>query len=179
MAREPVGGDDIEIIVAGRHVPLRLGDYVHVIGRALVTIDYDNLIGETSDIGGHVQWWGVLHARAMKEVGRAKLRVDVVEGQTARALRLERTREGARVTDKIIDEETSLHRDVIAAKEALIDAEETANILKSTTFALEQKNRMLTSLMGAVAREMGANAAPDDTLRAMQRGRMGSRRAVN
>jgi hypothetical protein len=174
MAREPVGGGNDE-----RTTEIAVGGRTREITRALGEIDYDNLIRETQDIGGHVIWWGVLHARAMKEVGRAKLRADVVEAQTARALRHERTRNGEKVTDKIIDEETSLHRDVIAAKEALIDAEERANILKSVSFSLEQKNRLLTSLTGAIAREMGANSAPDDTLRAMQRGRMGSRRAVN
>jgi hypothetical protein len=129
------------------------------------------------EAGGFSIWWGVLHARAIKEVSRAKLRVEIVEGQTAKNLRLSRNSTGEKVTDQIIKEETSLHKDVITAKEELIEAEERANMLRSVTFAVEQKQRTLTALTGALAREVTADTSPD-ALRRFQSGRMGSRRAT-
>lgn len=173
MAREPVGGD-------GGGDLVRVGDRTYSIVRTLAEIDLDNLTREVQDVGGHAIWWGVLYAHAQKEVSRAKLRVEVVEAQTAKALRLERARREEKVTEKIIEEETTIHKDVTAAKEVLLDAEERAGMLRAVTFAIEQKQRTLTAMTGALAREMGANTTSEvDALRGLQHGRMSHRRAVN
>ena len=77
--------------------------------------------------------------------------------------------------DQIINEETKMHADVIRAKEALIEAEEGANILKTVAFAIIEKQKTLTKLTGALAREMDGD---EDPLRTLQRGRTPDRRAV-
>jgi hypothetical protein len=171
--KEPIADGLDRVTVSGRTA---------TVVRTLAEIDTDNLTKEVQEIGGTAIWWGVLYARALREVGRAKLRVGVVEGQTARALRvtLARDRGLEKVTEKIIEQEVTLHADVIAAKEEHIAAEERANMLRAVTFAIEQKQRTLTALTGAIAREFYANAptGADDVLRTMQRGRTPDRKSV-
>ena len=146
MSREPVGGGD-SIVVRGRTA---------TIVRTIAEIDLDNLTREVQDVGGTAIWWGVLYARAQSDVGRAKLHVGVMEGQFAKAERTRRFNTGEKITDKIIEEETALSPDVIRAREELIDAEERAAMLRSVTFAVEQKQRTLTAMTGAIAREISA-----------------------
>jgi len=159
-------------------VSVTLGGRTHDVVRTLAEINFDNLRDEVQKVGGTAIWWGVLYARASAEVGRAKLRVEIVEGQTAKQIRRERNNAGEKVTDKIIDEETSLHVDVQTVKEELIKAEERANILRAVQFAVEQKQRTLTALSASLARELGANHVDGDALRTLQHGRTPDRRAV-
>lgn len=171
--------EPVETAAVGERTDVALRGRSHEVTRALAEINFDNLTSEVQNVGGTAIWWGVLHAHAQADVGRAKLRVEVIEGQTAKQLRRDRNTAGEKVTDKIIEEETSLHRDVQTAKEELIRAEERANILRAVQFAVEQKQRTLTALSGALAREMGANHVDGaDALRSVQRGRMPDRRAV-
>ncbi len=169
MPREPVGQNEhvADVTVRGR---------THAVVRDLGRIDFDNLRREVQEVGASAIWWGALFGRAQGDVGRAKLNLDVVESTTAKQLRVEKGRVGEKITDKIIEEETGLHANVRAAREALIEAEEQANILRSVSWAIDQKQRTLAAMTGALAREIGG--APDDPLRAAQRGRMTDRRTA-
>jgi len=160
----------------GAELPaVRVGVRAYNIARELGQIDLDNLQREVQEVGGFAIWWGVLWAQTQTVVARAKLRLEVVEGQTAKQLRVDKTRVGEKITDQIINEETKMHADVIRAKEALIEAEEGANILKTVAFAIIEKQKTLTKLTGALAREMDGD---EDPLRTLQRGRTPDRRAV-
>jgi len=125
---------------------------------ALGALDTDNLVGEARTVGAHAVYFGVLYAEAMANQRRAKLRVEVTKATLGRRIRREAVRDSAKTTERSIEEDVLLSPEYQTAEHAHIDAEETADILRSVSYTAEQKHRTITALMAQVNRELAARA---------------------
>lgn len=129
----------------------------HVVRASLGELNLDNLSEEVERVGGHAVWWGVLAARARGEAARAKRRIKVVEGQRAKQHRIELDRANAKVTDAIIKELVATDAECERAEQEAIDAQERADIAAAAHEGVREKQRLVTSLTGALARELQAS----------------------
>jgi hypothetical protein len=126
--------------------------------RTVGRIDLDNLSEEVAGVGAEVIWWGMLAAEAAADVDTAKLRVETVRAQSARAYRDRMALNSAttRVTEAMVTEELALTPAVYDAEQALTQATENAGVLRAVHFALGGKQRTLESLAGLVGQTLRA-----------------------
>lgn len=153
--RQPVALEEplARLELGGRHV-----DITRVLGE----IDLDNLSDEVSKAGGNAVWWGTLAARARGEHERAKATLEVIKAEIGRKSRSKRSLQ-EKVTERMVEEDVLLDPAYRVAVDAVIDAEERANILRAVQYAVEQKQRTLDNLAIMLARERGATQPPITT----------------
>ena len=128
--------------------------------RSVGSIDMDNLTGEVSEAGGFTLWWAHLKAQAEAAVERLDLALDVLSAEKAREFRTKQARLDAKTTEPMVAEHLTLHPEVIAAKEALIEAKSKATIVRAAYDAAQQKSRTLQNLTFLIGAEHGANRDP-------------------
>jgi len=122
-------------------------------------IDYDNLAKEVGDVNAEGNWWSILTARARKRAKNAAQDVDVLQAQLRKAARIAALSRGEKFTVDVINDEVTMDPRMIAAKRAVADAEEEAEILDSAKWALSGKGRMLQEIAGLVREEISARRA--------------------
>lgn len=128
--------------------------------RAIGDIDMDNLTGEVSESGGYALWWAHLKAKAEAEIERLDLALDVLSAKKAKDWRVQQARLDNKVTEPMVKEFITLDADVLAAKEALIDAKEKAALVRAAYDAAQQKSRTLQNLTFLIGAEYGATHEP-------------------
>lgn len=134
--------------------------------RSVGSINMDDLTGEVSEAGGYMLWWAHLKAQAESAVERQDLALDVLSAEKAREFRLKQQRADAKTTEPMVAEHLMLHSEIIAAKEALIEAKAKATIVRAAYDAAQQKSRTLQNLTFLIGAEHGAN---HDSLRTRMR----------
>jgi hypothetical protein len=128
--------------------------------RSVGSIDMDNLTGEVSESGGYTLWWAHLKAQAEASVERLDLALDVLSAEKAKEFRVKQARADAKTTEPMVAEHLTLHPEVIAIKEALIDAKAKASMVRAAYDAAQQKSRTLQNLTFLIGAEVGANHDP-------------------
>ena len=128
--------------------------------RSIGNIDMDNLTGEVSEAGGFMLWWAHLKAQAESAVERMDLALDVLSAEKAKEFRTKQARLDAKTTEPMVSEHLMLHPEIIAAKEALIEAKSKASIVRAAYDAAQQKSRTLQNLTFLIGSEYGADHNP-------------------
>lgn len=122
----------------------------------LAAIDLDDVRGEVERAGVYAENAGRRSAEADAEVSRAKLALDVTKADLSRKARKKLLLLGEKVTERMIEEEVLLDPAYKVAVDAVIDAEERAEIVRSAAKARESKQRLMSGLSALLAREIAA-----------------------
>jgi hypothetical protein len=117
-----------------------------------LVIDPHDLDSECIDQPRRFMKWGEAFADAIFGRDKAKQNLKIVTAQTEQAIRLDpqanNVVEGARgVTEGAIQAALSVHKDVIAAEDALILAEKNLAVLKTAKEAFEDRKRQLSNMV--------------------------------
>lgn len=135
------------------------------ITRSLGEIDLENLSREVREIGGHSIWWGVLAAQGAADHERACDHLKIVEATAGNQLRFEHQRAGDKFTVDSIRDEVMLTDTAKAARMAVIDTKERADILRAVSYSIGGKQRTLESLSANIGREILASSPLGDRVR--------------
>ena len=141
-------------------VPIDSMDRIVGVARSLGEIDLDDLHREVREAGGNSVWWGVLQAEADAGVARATLALKTIEAETAKAYRTQQLRLDQKCTEAMVSEHLTLDADVRNAKEAVIEAERRAAIVRAASMAVNQKARTIQNLAFLIGQEHGARTSP-------------------
>lgn len=128
--------------------------------RNIATINMDDLITEVSESGGHTLWFGHLQASADAAVEREDLKMDTLSAKLASDFRKEQARLGTKITENMVAEHLTLHPELIAAKEMLIETKRNAADLRAAYSTAQQKSRTLQNLTFLIGQETGARRDP-------------------
>ena len=119
----------------------------------LGSIDLDNLREEYERTGADALFWGILTAGAKKRVSDADLAADIGEAKLGRRARMELEARGEKVTDQTAKDWVRASEEYRAAKQAVIDAQEQADMIESTKYVLAQKHENVGKLATMLAQE--------------------------
>ena len=122
-------------------------------------IDSDNLLGEVEEVSAQGNWWAILAAAAKKRHRDAKHDLDVLEARLRKQARMEAQGRGEKFTVDSIRDEVTLNPQMIQAQQAVSKAEEDADVLVATQFALVRKAGLLEGMTGIAVEEIHARRA--------------------
>lgn len=122
-------------------------------------IDYDNLQEEAGGVNAEGNWWNILAARARKRAKNAAHDVKVLEAQLRKRARADALSRAEKFTVDVINDEVTMNPMMVAAQRAVLDAEEEAEILEGTKWALRGKANMIQEIAGLVREEISARRA--------------------
>ena len=164
--RERVGGDSgrrANVDAASDAIaPIEIDGHSRRIARSLGDVNLDDLPSEVENAGGSAIWWGYQYARALRGAKLEKRNVKIVMATRAREIRercLLPSYVGPKLTEAGLGELLTLDTVVQEAETRHIEAEFVADTLRAVHGAVEEKQRTLRNLTGALQREMSAASA--------------------
>ena len=137
-----------EVMVDGRAIKIT---------ESLGRLDLDNLKGEIREIGSTAVWWGILTANAKRRANDTKLSVEIIKAQLGREKRQSFEARGIKITERAIEEEMVLDPRYREVMEAYHQAQETADTVESTKYAIVGKSQNLAALAPMIAQEARAD----------------------
>lgn len=113
-----------------------------------LSIDDTNLAGEMKRQPGKFFYWATNKARASAKTRVTKSYLDTVKAETAKKFKEETTKDDpkVRVTERMLDDFLDTDAGIKAAKQSLIDAQYTEEVLESAVEALRQRHFALVEL---------------------------------
>ncbi|MCK1543306.1 hypothetical protein IVB12_15430 [Bradyrhizobium sp. 179] len=89
--------------------------------------------------------YGELKAQAERQVADLKLKLEAAESKVGREIRDDLTKQGVKVTEKLLEQEMNAHRTILAIKLAINEAKQVFEVAKAVYEAFDDRQKMLMS----------------------------------